>query len=40
MPLTKRQREIMDYLAAYIEEKQYAPSFEEIALHFSFNDCT
>ncbi len=37
MPLTKRQREIMDYLAAYIEEKQYAPSFEEIALHFSFS---
>ncbi len=37
MPLTKRQREILDYLAAYIEEKQYAPSFEEIALHFSFS---
>jgi repressor LexA len=37
MPLTKRQREILDYLAAYIQEKQYAPSFEEIALHFSFS---
>ncbi len=37
MPLTKRQREIMDYLGAYIEEKQYAPSFEEIAQHFSFS---
>lgn len=37
MPLTKRQREILNYLAAYIEEKQYAPSFEEIALHFSFS---
>ena len=37
MPVTKRQREILDYLTAYIEEHQYAPSFEEIALHFSFN---
>ncbi|MCH7777360.1 MAG: transcriptional repressor LexA [Gemmatimonadetes bacterium] len=37
MPLTKRQREILDYLGAYIEEKQYAPSFEEIAQHFSFS---
>lgn len=31
MPLTKRQREILDYLAAYIDEHGYAPSFEEIA---------
>lgn len=37
MPLTKRQREILDYLGAYIQEKQYAPSFEEIAQHFSFS---
>ena len=37
MPVTKRQREILDYLTTYIEEHQYAPSFEEIALHFSFN---
>ena len=37
MPVTKRQREILDYLTAYIDEHQYAPSFEEIALHFSFN---
>ena len=37
MPLTRRQREILDYLAAFIEEEQYAPSFEEIALHFSFS---
>lgn len=37
MPLTKRQREILDFLGAYIEEKQYAPSFEEIAQHFSFS---
>ena len=31
MPLTKRQREILDYLARYIDENGYAPSFEEIA---------
>src|SRR5438132_8551632 len=31
MPLTKRQREILDYLAEYIDEKGSAPSFEEIA---------
>lgn len=31
MPLTKRQREILDYLADYIDEHGYAPSFEEIA---------
>jgi repressor LexA len=31
VPLTKRQREILDYLTAYIGEHGYAPSFEEIA---------
>jgi repressor LexA len=31
MPLTKRQREILDYLAGYINDNGYAPSFEEIA---------
>ncbi len=31
VPLTKRQREILDYLASYIGEHGYAPSFEEIA---------
>lgn len=29
--LTKRQREILDYLTGYITEHGYAPSFEEIA---------
>jgi repressor LexA len=37
MPLTKRQREILDYLAAYAEEHGYAPSFEEIANRFNYN---
>jgi repressor LexA len=31
MSLTKRQRQILDYLTAYINKKGYAPSFEEIA---------
>lgn len=31
MALTKRQREILDYLTRYIDEHGYAPSFEEIA---------
>lgn len=37
MPLTKRQKEILDYLAAFIEEHGYAPSFEEIAEAFSYS---
>src|SRR5688572_32758053 len=31
MPLTKRQREILDFLTSYSEQNGYAPSFEEIA---------
>lgn len=37
MPLTKRQREILDYLGSYSETKGYAPSFEEIAEQFEYN---
>ena len=37
MPLTKRQREILNYLSSYCEEHGYAPSFEEIAAHFEYN---
>jgi repressor LexA len=37
MPLTKRQREILTYLQTYAEDNGYAPSFEEIALHFNYN---
>ena len=35
MPLTRRQRQILDYIRAYIEEKDYSPSFEEIARHLN-----
>jgi repressor LexA len=37
MPLTKRQREILTYLAAYSEQNGFAPSFEEIAEQFDYN---
>ncbi len=36
MPLTRRQREILDYLSGYIGDHGYAPSFEEIARQFGF----
>lgn len=36
MPLTKRQREILDYLERHIQAHGYAPSFEEIAEEFRF----
>jgi repressor LexA len=34
MNLTRRQREIYDYLAEFIEDNGYAPSLEEIAARF------
>ena len=37
MPLTKRQRQILDYLNGYSAEHGYAPSFEEIAEEFNYN---
>jgi repressor LexA len=37
MPLTKRQKEILDHIGGYIRECGYAPSFEEIAEHFGYS---
>jgi repressor LexA len=37
MPLTKRQREILNYLTTYTDQNGYAPSFEEIAESFNYN---
>jgi len=37
MSLTKRQREILDFLNGYGEANGFAPSFEEIAEHFNYN---
>ena len=36
-PLTKRQREILDYLNEFIEEHGYAPSLEEIGRRFGLS---
>src|SRR5439155_22513887 len=36
VPLTRRQREILDFISGHIAEKGYAPSFEEIAQRFDF----
>jgi repressor LexA len=36
VPLTRRQREIFDFIAQHITAKGYAPSFEEIAHQFGF----
>lgn len=37
MNLTKRQREIYDYLRDFLESHGYAPSLEEIARHFGLS---
>jgi repressor LexA len=37
MPLTKRQKEILDYITGFIDEHVYAPSFEEIAKAFGYS---
>ncbi|MCY3942771.1 MAG: hypothetical protein OXG18_03285 [Gemmatimonadetes bacterium] len=36
MPLTKRQREILDYLGDFIADNGYAPSFDEIRQDFGY----
>lgn len=36
-PLTKRQREILDYLQEFIQQYGYAPSLEEIGRRFSLS---
>jgi repressor LexA len=36
-PLTKRQREILDYLQDFIQQHGYAPSLEEIGRHFGLS---
>jgi repressor LexA len=37
MPLTKRQKEILDYIGDFIGDRGYAPSFEEIAQSFGYS---
>ena len=31
MVLTRRQREVMDFIAGFLQEHGYSPSFQEIA---------
>jgi repressor LexA len=36
MKLTKRQKEILEFITGFIDENGYSPSMEEIAGHFQF----
>ena len=36
-PLTKRQREILDYLTDFIQQHGYAPSLEEVGKRFGLS---
>ena len=35
MPITRRQKEILDYLRNFLDQQGYSPTLEEIAHHFS-----
>ena len=37
MALTKKQRQILDYVESFVEGNGYSPSYEEIADHFGYN---
>jgi repressor LexA len=37
MNITKRQKELIDFISAFIDENTYAPSIAEIQKHFSIN---
>lgn len=37
MFLTKRQKELLDYLQGYIQTQGYAPTFQEIGRHFNLS---
>jgi repressor LexA len=37
MPLTKRQREILNYIESFLEVNEYSPSYEEIAAFFGYS---
>jgi repressor LexA len=39
-PLTKRQKEILDFIARFTEEHGYAPSLDEIASHFRLSSAS
>ncbi|HET6765462.1 MAG TPA: transcriptional repressor LexA [Longimicrobiaceae bacterium] len=37
MALTKKQRQILDYVESFVESYGYSPSYEEIAKYFGYN---
>ncbi|MDB4951024.1 MAG: hypothetical protein JWM27_3673 [Gemmatimonadetes bacterium] len=37
MALTKKQRQILDYVESFVESYGYSPSYEEIARYFGYN---
>ena len=37
MALTKKQRQILDYVESFVDSNGYSPSYEEIADHFGYN---
>ena len=37
MALTKRQRQILDFIGAFIDERGYSPSLEEIGAQFGLS---
>jgi repressor LexA len=37
MALTKKQRQILDYVESFVETNGYSPSYEEIAEHFQYS---
>jgi len=37
MALTKKQRQILDYVDSFVDTNGYSPSYEEIAEHFGYN---
>ncbi|HEY1074554.1 MAG TPA: transcriptional repressor LexA [Patescibacteria group bacterium] len=37
LPLTPRQREILDYITGFVDSNDYSPSYREIAEHFNLS---
>ena len=37
MPITKRQKQIYDFIQSYIQKNQFSPTFEEIKKHFNLS---
>ena len=36
MAITRRQKEVLDFISSFVQRNGYSPSFEEIAKHFAF----